>query len=1004
VNVSRSALLGSVAIAATALMSVEANAEVRHFDIPAQSARTGIPLFAHQAGIQILVPQAQTDGLMVARVAGDMEVEAALHQLLSQTDLQPVTFGKSILLRRPGTNGGTVHTAHVQSAPVGASDEAGQSAVGAGAGEPSSVPEDIIVSGFRSSLGKALNIKESAAGQVDAILAEDIAKFPDLNLAESIQRLPGVTIDRENGEGRTISVRGLGSQFTQTRINGMEAQAALAGNGNRGFDFSMFASELFNSIKVNKTQSAELEEGSLGATVDLQTGRPLGFGAGMHYALSGQGSYNDLAKNVQPRIAGLLSWSNADKTFGVLISAAFSKRNPISESFNTTRWQAGDPSKGYGAANSNNFAGCIPCTTDAQRTAVLGAFYPRIPRYTFGSVNLQRLGLTGSVQWAPSDRTEVAVDVLFGRYKSTAESPNIEAIGFSRSAGGVRDTVVDAYEIDPAKNTISYGVFDNVDVRVENGLEKTQSTFQQVSLNARHEFTDRFRGTIKLGESESRARTPLSVAYKFDALDKDGYTYDFRQNDRLPLISYGFDVTDGRNFTLTEWSKSRSGTNFRLRNASGALEYDLLDGLTLKSGGTYHTYGFDTFGYQAAVTVLSGADRATNVTNLGKLVSLDGALAIPNGSDLSYIAPDIGKISSFISLYDNPLVPAYNGTRRVEEKDAGGFLQADFNTDLFGIKTRGNVGVRYARTAVDSTGFLAIGAANSNVTVNNHYQDWLPSFNLAIEPLHKLTVRLGAAKVMSRPSLGDLTPGGSLSTTTQRVTYGNPLLKPFRATNYDASIEWYFAKESLLAVAGFIKDIKSFTSQSTETVPWRSLGLPDSLLTGTPSSPDMDFDVTRTINGQGGTLKGIEIQYQQPFTFLPGLLHNLGFIGNATFVKSRVNYGAAGFNRLTGQSNRAFNATLYYETKKISTRVSAAYRGKYLLSFPGGNGNTEEGVNATLNIDASFAYNLTKNITLQVQGVNLTDEYNDRYTDVTDRVSNYRHFGREILFGARATF
>lgn len=864
--------------------------------------------------------------------------------------------------------------------------------------------KDIIVTGFRSSLDKALVIKRSAAGEVDTILAEDMAKFPDLNLAESIQRLPGVTIDRQNGEGRTISVRGLSSQFTQVRIDGLEAQAAYAGNSNRGFDFSMFASELFNSITVNKTQSAELEEGSLGATVDLQTGRPLSYGRGFHFALSGQGSYNDLAKNVQPRLAGLASWSNQDGTFGVLVSAAYSTRNPVSESFNTTRWQSGDPTKAYGAAGSTNFGGCLTCTTAAERTALLSAYYPRIPRYTFGSVDIRRLGLTGSVQWRPDNHTEATLDVLYGHYSQSAESPNIEAIGFSRSAGGVVETIVDQYAIDPKKNILSYGVFDKVDIRSENGYEKDTSDFQQVALNLRHDFTDRFRAHLKVGESETKARTPISVSYQFDALNRNGYTFDFRQNDRLPVISYGFDVTDGRNFQLTQWSKSQSGTNYRLRNISGGFDYDLTDGLTIKTGGEYHTYHFDTYGFQAAVTTLTGANSPTDVSSLGKIVSLKGSMAIPAGSDLAFITPDIGKVSQFLSIYNNPLVPSYNGTRSVGETDTGGYVQADFHTTIAGMVARGNIGVRYAHTAVDSTGFLAIGQANTNVTVKNGYSDWLPSFNFAFEPTNKLTIRAAAAKVMSRPSLGDLTPGGSLSTTTQQVTYGNPLLKPFRATNYDVSLEWYFAKESLIGIAGFYKNIASFTASTTDTVPYSSLGLPNSLLTNTPSTPDMLFDVNRKVNGAGGTLKGIEIQYQQPFSFLPGLLKHLGFLGNYTYVTSRVNYGANGYGQLTGQSNNIYNATLYYETKKISTRISAAYRGKYLTAFPGGNGNSEEGVNGALNIDASFSYNLTKHFSLSVQGVNLTDQYSDAYVDATDRVSNYRHFGREILFGARATF
>ena len=866
------------------------------------------------------------------------------------------------------------------------------------AAQDAQTSDEIVVTGFRSSLDKALNIKRTEAGAVDTILAEDMADFPDLNLAESIQRLPGVTIEREGGQGRTISVRGLNADFTRVRINGLEAQAAYGGNRSRGFDFSIFASELFNSITVRKTQSAEIEEGSLGATVDLQTGRALDFGAGVHGALSLQGAYNDLSKQVLPRVAGLLSWTNDSETFGALISVAYSERKPTSESFNTTRWQSGDPAAAYGAGN--NFAGCLTCTTPEQRSELLSAYYPRIPRYTIGQFAEDRLGVTASLQWKPTPDTEVVIDMLHARFNQEAESPNIEAISFSRAAGGVRETVVREYEIDPTKNIISYGVFDDVDIRSENGFTRDESQFTQLSLNARHAFSDRFRGRLKLGSSKSEARTPLSVSYMFDSTNRDGYTYDFRGNDRLPMIAYGFDVADGRNFTLTEWRKSRGGADYRLGTAAGALEYDLFEGLTIKGGGEYRTYSFDTFGFQQAVSQLSGADRATDVTNLGKVESIKGGLDIPSGTDLNYIVPDIWKINDFLSLYDAPLVPTYNGTREVKEKDKGLFLQADFNTTIAGMVARGNVGLRYARTETESSGYLN----TDYVTVENSYEDWLPSFNLAIEPANDLVIRLGAAKVMSRPALGDLTPGGSLSTPTRRVSYGNPLLEPFRATNLDASVEWYFAKESLVAAAVFYKKIDSFITTVTDVVPWRSLGLPDSLLVGTPASPDEDFEVTRKINGTGGTLKGVELQYQQPFNFLPGALSNFGFIGNVTFVDSDVDYGAYGRNRLTGQSKFMYNATLYYETKRFSARVSAAYRDGYLLSFPGGNNNSEEGVNGATNIDASISYELTDNIKLSLEGVNLTDTYSDRYVDITDRVSNYRHFGREILFGLRFNF
>ncbi|HYW17526.1 MAG TPA: TonB-dependent receptor plug domain-containing protein, partial [Allosphingosinicella sp.] len=174
--------------------------------------------------------------------------------------------------------------------------------------------EDIVVTGFRRSLESALNVKRQSVSAVDAIVAEDIAKFPDQNLAESLQRIPGISIQRDGGEGRAITVRGLGAQFTRVRVNGLETVATstdgASANRDRAFDFNVFASELFNSIVVHKTAEASLDEGSLGAVVDLNTGNPLGGKRGLTLVGSAQASYNDLSKNVGPRVAGLISWKS----------------------------------------------------------------------------------------------------------------------------------------------------------------------------------------------------------------------------------------------------------------------------------------------------------------------------------------------------------------------------------------------------------------------------------------------------------------------------------------------------------------------------------------------------------------------------------------------------------------------------------------------------------------------------------------------------------------------
>lgn len=241
--------------------------------------------------------------------------------------------------------------------------------------------ETIVVTGFRDSLAQALDLKRDSSGVVDAIVAEDIAAFPDLNLAESLQRIPGVSINRVAGEGRQITVRGLGADFTRVRINGMEALATAGGsdasggsNRGRGFDFNTFASDLFNEIRITKTTSASMEEGSLGATVDLRTGQPLDYGAGLTAASSAQFGYNTLSEETSPRLAGLLSWTNDNETFGALVSIAYSDRTIIEEGFSTVRWQDGN----FRSVNGSACPAGPDCASIDTNSLV---YHPRIPRY-----------------------------------------------------------------------------------------------------------------------------------------------------------------------------------------------------------------------------------------------------------------------------------------------------------------------------------------------------------------------------------------------------------------------------------------------------------------------------------------------------------------------------------------------------------------------------------------------------------------------------------------------
>lgn len=864
--------------------------------------------------------------------------------------------------------------------------------------------ETITVTGYRAGLQAAAAVKREETGVVDAIVADDIAAFPDLNLAEAIQRLPGVAIDRDAGEGRQITVRGLSPDFSRVRINGMEALSVTGGtdssgggNRSRSFDFNTFASELFQSVIIRKTQSAAVDEGSLGATVDLRTARPFDY-RGFTFAAGAQAGYNDLSEEFNPRLTGLIADQNASGTFGWLLSFAYSDRAQLEEGHSTVRWQ-----------NANSFGGCTACATPADVTAVNNAFHPRIPRYGRLVHEQERLGLTGTLQWRPSAVTEVSFDALYSRFDATRSEQFLENFSFSRGGSatpaliGKPAQIVTDYVID-SNNNLIYGRFNNNDIYAENRYDELTTEFTQFTLSASHDFSNRFRVDGMIGRAESNFSNPVQATILFTNFDAPGFMYDYRQNDRTPLIEWGFDVNDPTNYLLTEYRDRPNYVDNTYSTAQFNAEFDLTDVFTLRGGLNWKSYEFDSWEARRDLLLPQAqwmpvtAAMATSVTGFGR------GLGMPSGNVTSWAIPDVDAVASMVGLYQRPLVPFTGNIRNVQEDNFGGYGQLSFNTEFGGMPVRGDVGVRVVRTETSSTGIIS----GVEVTVDNEYTDTLPSFNVAIEPTSNLVLRFGAAQVMSRPSLGALTPGGTVSGTAYTVNYGNPFLDPFRANNYDFSAEWYFEDDSLFAVALFYKDIGSFVARAIDTMPYSQTGLPNSAVaSGTPLAADLAagldplVDVSRNVNGQGGDLRGFEIQWVRPFNFLPAPFDRFGAVMNYTWVDSEVNYGAAGTNQLTGLSRNSYNATLYYEDDRLSARVSFNGRDPYLTQFPGRNGNDEEGKNRTFNVDAAIRYNLTDRVTLTFDGINLTDEFNDQYADSTNRVSVYHHTGREYLFGVR---
>jgi len=925
-----------------------------------------------------------------------------------------------------------------------------QAAADAVADDAAATPQDIVVTGFRGSLVKALDQKRTEAAAVDSILAEDIGKFPDLNLSESIQRIPGVALARDGGEGRQISVRGLGPQFTRVRINGLEALSTAGGsdasggtNRGRGFDFNVFASDLFNAITVRKTGEASVEEGSLGATVDLRTARPFDY-KGFTIAASAQGAYNDLSDKFSPRGALMIADQTEDGRFGALLSVAYTKRQILEEGYSTVRWARGsafapgfesvDGVRCVGAA-ANGASGTAVTPVPAGCAAANNALHPRFPRYDRFNTTLNRLGITGSIQWNPGDNTKIALDGLYADFKARREEQYLEAPSFSvagNCSAASRPTNCGIADTDVRNATITDGIlragtFDDVDLRVENRFDRLRTKFKQLTLEVQQQFGERVALNVVGGISRSAHSNPVQNTITFDQFNVDNYRYDYT-NGRDPVFDYG----TARLTDSTAWVPSQ----FRLRSATatndyksivGNLSWKVNDDFDLLFGGQYKKYDFATSELRRSngttsnqETTIPAAVLAVPLAQYGQTVNLGGAdVFIPD-----YFAGeallDLRSPTAYGGAWRLGPEPALNNNKSVTEEDYSAYFQANFKHEFGGMTLRGNAGLRYVETNQTANGASFLGGAVLPATARRTYEDFLPSANLVFEPARNLVLRVAAAEVMARPDLTSLPPGGTVSVSgaTRTVSFGNPNLDPYRATAYDAAVEWYFRPGALLSVAVFQKDIRSFVqtvNQSGVTFSGNPYGLEDSIAiaacgnlypaTCNPASNNWTFSVPQ--NSPGGRLRGYEVNFQLPFRFLPGFLANTGTLLNYTQVKSRIQYlGSTGavvaVDDLTGLSRRSANATLYYEDPFLTARVSGAYRDDYLSRVPGIEvGTLVEGTRATFNLDASVQLSVTDQIKVTFEAINLTDQYQDQYVDPGNLLSVYHHTGREFLLGVR---
>lgn len=949
-------------------------------------------------------------------------------------------------------------------APAFAQDQAPQA-------QPDQENADIVVTGFRASLNSALSMKRQEAAAIDSIVAEDIGKFPDSNLAESMQRVPGIALQRgDGGEGRNISVRGLGPAFTRTRINGMEGTSQTgssdiygAGNNGRSFDFNVFPTEIFSALSVRKTPSADVEEGSLGATVDLSAPKPMEQKEDFVLSMTARGVYNELSKEVDPRASLLVSKKFGDSGFGILGSVAYQKRHIREVGYSAVDILSANTNGGFcspvgfapqnPADNAAKGADALNCSTGNPRTSTSaayqaiydlrrddlpntpgsGAFLPRIPRYLNSEQNQERIGGSLTLQFNPDDDTDISLDMLYSRFEVTRRDNYIAAISFARSAANNGQPMTSVRDIAFDENgSLVQGVFDGVDVRSEGLVDHFVSTFKQANLNFRRRLNDSLELSGIVGFNRSIWDGKKRLQTFMDAIDTDGFSIDYSKGGTTPTLGFGIDVNDPTSFNYApgradgtvlggfsyQGKPSKNTTDNMTADIN--LKWTVSDAFSIKGGAQYRRsnflstflrpYNADTVG-RALPAGTTLADITTNITGVDKLWG--------HGAPSSWAAIDPEKWADTFGFDDVRYcgVECGGGRSRVREEVMSSYLMANFDlSDAIGFGIRGDVGVRYVKTDMLSSGYIAVAQASSPTgltgqfaAASNSYDDWLPSANIVVEPVENVLVRFSGAKVMARPELGLLTPTSGVNPVTRVGNVNNPFLDPIRANTFDVAVEWYFRPGSLLSAAFFYKDIKSFIQNVNSQIPFNQLGLPNALLENSNTLPDELFTVSQPFNTPGGKLKGIELNAQIPFTFLDGFFSNFGVLANYTHVTSKIDYILASVNGvptvtttadLVGLSPNTASGTLYYEDDKFSIRTTGNFRDKFIRGIPASPGSDLQGNAKTFYMDASASYNVTDRLKIIVEAQNLTDEQNRLYIDSQRQDTLFEtRIGRTFTFG-----
>lgn len=831
----------------------------------------------------------------------------------------------------------------------------------------------VDVVGYRQSLNKSSDDKRRADQVIDVITAEEFGKFPDQNVAESIQRIPGISMERSAGEGDKITIRGLEPDLTRVEVNGRSTR--VIGNvesPDMASSLSLFGSDQFARIEVVKTPQAKDDEGGVGGIVRLITAKPFDIGK-FAARVSAQARYNNYSGKTDPLYTAMASNIFLDHKLGVLVSGSYDD--------GTRR-----------VDQTRNMNGWLPAPTSQTNTPATlplrGDVYSTHFDQQFGVVTRPRSNFDATVQFRPADEFELYVNANYAHEELLNRISRV-AINTARNRAFISGTV------NEETGTVDSVLVNQGQFTFQNrGLNRETNSYG-LTINPKWETQDWIvsaRADYSLGQQIGYDRRIRSRVERIVG-------YDLRDDFRSPVfVVPGLDVTNLSSFkidqNLNEYGKARSSE------------------LSYQGDVTRNFSGFFTK-VQAGVKIRDSRVEAAQGPASGPLTYTfaDASSAFPldeffkghGGDNFLRIWPYVDA-QSFVDQYGPTEAQAKAAidpalTYEVQQSVVAGYAQTSFENDFGWAYMRGNTGVRIVQTdftGIGSENFTINGVKSVRpVTTENSSTNVLPNINVAFEPkiIDGLLLRFAAGRVMTQPRFNQTNPTAVLSEDTLTLSRGNPDLKAFEANYYDAGVEYYFGSGNYVSLSLFRKDIKNFVEpfSTVEDYTFPGSTTPEQVL------------ATSFRNGGEGQVTGLEFSLQMPFTFLPGPLDGFGGIFNYTRLSSSRTLATGQEVKIPGNSPTTLNATLYYEKGGFQARVAYNYRDSFLKE-QFGPANNEIYVEGQGRIDLSAGYRMENGLTFTANVANLTEEGRYEYSGQVDRVMLHQLEGRAYTLGLGYTF